>query len=345
MTTLAVYLHQLDPFAIGPFGDSGFGIRWYGLSYIAGFAVAWAIIKWMARRQLSPIDPRRVGDFVVSVAIGTVVGGRLGYCIFYRPDLLIDFSGQMPFWGVLAINDGGMASHGGILGIVGGCLYFAWRDKLSRLHLLDLCALASTIGIFFGRIANFINGELFGRPCDPSLPWAVKFPQEIMLWTHPSHDKHETWLSPTMDTIRNTVGSDNPGAIITAVRNNPQVAEQIAPLLTARHPSQLYEALLEGALLFTVLMIVWARPRKPGVIGGWWMLVYSVVRIIGEQFRMPDAHIGFEALGMTRGQWLSLVMFIAGVICMTIWARRDVDKIGGWATLKNQTTDDTDGHG
>ncbi|QNN22750.1 prolipoprotein diacylglyceryl transferase [Planctomycetales bacterium ZRK34] len=337
--SLAVYMHDLNPFAIGPFGASSLGIRWYGLSYIAGFAVAWAIIRLMARRGLSPLKPERAGDFVLTVAIGTVIGGRLGYCLFYRPDLLIDFSSSPPFWGVFAINEGGMASHGGILGILTACLIFAHRDKLPRLHLMDLCALASTIGIFFGRCANFVNGELFGRPCDASLPWAVKFPQEIVLWTDPSHPKHEVWTGPIMQQIKLLAEAADPRSIIDAARQNPQVAELLRPLLTPRHPSQIYEALMEGALMFVILAIVWAKPRKPGIVAGWFLVAYAVVRIIGEQFRMPDAGIGFQALGLTRGQWLSVVMLGAGIICMVVWARRDVAKIGGWASADRKADD------
>ncbi|MBI1370536.1 MAG: prolipoprotein diacylglyceryl transferase [Planctomycetes bacterium] len=326
---LAAYLQRLDPYAVGPY--FGFlGVRWYGLSYVAGFCVAWLLIRAMGQRRITPLKPQRAGDFILAIAIGTVVGGRLGYCLFYRPDLFITFMDNPPFWGVLAINEGGMASHGGMIGIVMGCAYFAWKEKLPLLHLMDLTALTGTIGVFFGRVANFVNGELFGRACDANLPWAVKFPQEIVDWADPANSKHQVLASDAYRQIEMTVGSTDPHAIIDASRHSDTVAQMLRPLLTPRHPSQIYEALMEGLLMFVILAIVWYKPRKPGVVSGWFIVSYAIVRILGEHFRTPDAFIGFEALGLTRGQWLSMLMLVIGLTLLVIWSRRNAARLGGW---------------
>jgi phosphatidylglycerol:prolipoprotein diacylglycerol transferase len=351
---LAAYLHRIDPFALELW--DGVGIRWYGLSYIGGFLAAYLLIRGLTRRGLTQLDTPRVADFIFAVALGTVVGGRLGYCVFYSPALLVDFSADPPFWGVLALNRGGMASHGGLIGIVVACILYARRLGISALHLLDLSALAAGIGICFGRIANFINGELVGRPAPPDLPWAVKFPTVIRDWPAVAPDKL-AGLTPLVEQLGPEHLPVTPGLWRVEVAANPlsatvyqtldriieltrtagpagdTAAAMLRPLLTPRHPSQLYEALLEGVVVFAVLFWIWRKPRKPGVVGGAFLLIYAVVRIIGEQFRRPDleiAHLEFAALGVTRGQLLSLAMLLAGVAYLWIAARRPADPLGGW---------------
>ncbi|MCO6429582.1 MAG: prolipoprotein diacylglyceryl transferase [Deltaproteobacteria bacterium] len=340
-------LHTLDPYAVRLWGD--FGIRWYGLSYLAGFAAAYLLIKYLSVKGLTRISSSLVSDFVFTVALGTVVGGRLGYCIFYSPELLTRVSDRFPFWGVLAVNEGGMASHGGIAGIIISCAWFARKHGFSGLHAMDLCALTGPIGILFGRIANFVNGELVGRPCEKALSWCVKFPQDIFLWPRSEPQKmlalgdaaqaygvtKERWhelignYAYRRDAWREVEGLL--ARIVDGVQaGNQKVIEAIEPLLVLRHPSQLYEAALEGLFLFAALLLFWARPRKPGVIMAAFLVIYSVVRIIGEQFRMPDAHIGFQALGLTRGQWLSAGMLAIGLLVWVAVSRRSDGKVGGW---------------
>jgi len=355
--TLATYVHRIDPFVFR-LGD-GFGVRWYGLSYVAGFIAAYLLIRWLTRRGKTQIAPDKITDFVFAVAIGTVVGGRLGYCVFYDPSLLVRFTGDFPFWGVVMMQQGGMASHGGLLGIIVGATWYARKHGHSALHAIDLCALASGIGIFFGRIANFINGELVGRPTSDAMPLAVKFPQDIIEWPVLAPQKL-TELTPIVDRIgfdqlRVTAEQWQAGVatelgaqsawvnhvlhrIVAITQQQTElgdtVARMIEPVLTPRHPSQLYAALLEGALVFSTLFFVWARPRKPGVIGGWWLLTYGTVRIIDEFFRMPDTHLlnaEYAAIGLSRGQLLSIGLIIAGVLYMLNAARRDAGKLGGWA--------------
>lgn len=341
------YLLTLDPFAIQI--TESFGIRWYGLAYLVGFYCGYLLIRWMARRGISPVPVELAGDFVFTAALGTVIGGRLGYCVFYSPDLLRSFRSDFPFWGVLAINEGGMASHGGIIGIIVACLLFGRRHHLPAFHLFDLTTLGGTIGIFFGRIANFINGELVGRAAPTGYRWGVKFPQDILAW--PGHEwvrletltgvVEKVGFTPTMwsDLLRQSIG--DPRAfdtmtttlhrIIGAIQiGNEAVAAALAPLLVTRYPSQLIEAALEGLFLFTVLMLIWRTPRRPGVIAGWFFTLYATVRIIGEQFRMPDLQIGFQLFGLTRGQWLSIVMLALGALFLIVASRRKEAPLGGW---------------
>jgi phosphatidylglycerol:prolipoprotein diacylglycerol transferase len=345
-------VHDFDPFALRISGD--FGIRWYGLSYMMGFICAYLLITWLVKRQRAGLTPMMVGDFVTYAAIGTLVGGRLGYCIFYGPDLFLKFKSAFPFWGVLAVNEGGMASHGGMIGIVVACLLFARKYSVNALYLFDLVAVTGPIGVFFGRIANFINGELVGRPCDPSFPLAVKFPQDIGLWPAQEFNRlpgladvtekigvsREQWLT-LLDKFRFDMNArDQVYAILNKIvdsiqSGNTAARDAIAPLLTPRYPSQLFAAFGEGLMLFLILFFLWRKPRKPGFIGAVFILLYAIVRVSDEYFRMPDVQIGFQWLGLTRGQWLSIVMFCVGLILMGLWSRASSLNIPGWGRGQN----------
>jgi len=343
----SAYLHDLNPFLLRIYED--FGIRWYGLAYLAGFLAGYLIILLLSRRQLTQITPKMVSDFVFTVALGAIIGGRVGYAVFYNPYLFIDFSSAVPFWGLLAIHHGGMASHGGIIGVSLACVWYGRRNNLGILHLLDLTTLGGAIGIFFGRLANFINGELPGRPAPENLPWAVKFPQDILAWPSEQPERlreisgvvkelgvrEETWLEivrsyqwdsrawHTMESALNRI-------IEEIQTGNVVIAEALRPFLIARHPSQIYGAFLEGLMVFCVLLFVWKKPRKPGIIGCAFLITYSIMRIFVEQFRMPDIGIGFQLLNLTRGQWLSIAMLLFGLVSLYIVRQRSVGKIGGW---------------
>ena len=256
------------------------------------------------------------------LALGVMIGGRVGYATFYQPALW-GFDGNFPFWRMLMFHQGGMASHGGMIGLIVASWLFSRKYKQSFAHVLDLAAFSVPLGLFFGRIANFINGELYGRG-PTAVAWAVKFPQEIVHWNREKLQK----LDPILAMIPQGDSYDD---LITAIQQgNVEVANAIAPLLMAKHPSQIYQALLEGLILFIIMAWVWSKPRRPMVIGAMFCMVYAILRIIGEQFRQPDAHIGFEWLGMTRGQWLSVILFAAGALLLYIFGRRQVKPIGGW---------------
>ena len=360
VTQTDVWINTLNPFLLKfpeSWGFAQFGIRWYGMAYLTGFVVGAFIIIWLAKRGKSPMPVDKVSDFVTAMAIGTMVGGRLGYGLFYQPSLFWTFRDHFPYWDILAVHEGGMASHGGIAGIAIACILFARANQLNVYHCFDLTTLGGTIGIFFGRIANFINGELVGRPAPEGLTWAVKFPQDMYYWSQVNADKGvphmdqlqaitpaveklginaEQWTS-WLKLMRQDVGVENSvrGVIhqlVEATQNgNQEITRLLGPALTARYPSQLIEAGLEGLFIFTALMFIWHKPQKPGVIAAWFVVIYASVRIFGEQFRMPDAHIGFQALGLTRGQWLSVGMLVFGLSILFLWSRRNVPKLGGWA--------------
>ena len=341
-------VHDLSPFIWRISGD--IGVRWYGMAYMMGFICAFFLFIWMARRQRAGLTPEMVADFVTYGALGILIGGRLGYCLFYSPDLFIKFKTQFPFWGVLAVNEGGMASHGGMIGLVAGCWIYAKRMGLNQNYLYDLVALAGPVGIFFGRIANFINGELVGRACDPNFWGAVRFPQDLYLWPGQEPGRLAS-LAPVVDKLGGSITSSQflesvnhmgeaqslnlvqtvTYQIIEAVQSgNVAVKEALGPLLTPRHPSQLYAALGEGLILFTILFLIWYRPRKPGIIGSIFVCLYAVVRIVDEQFRTPDAHIGYQWLDLTRGQWLSIGMLGVGISLFFVYSRRGGLPISGW---------------
>jgi phosphatidylglycerol:prolipoprotein diacylglycerol transferase len=258
MSPLVIPYPQIDPVlvAIGPLA-----IRWYALAYVAGLVFAW----WLARRVAAqpPVvaTSQQIDDFLFYAALGVILGGRLGYVLFYKPGFYLENPLK-----ILSVWEGGMSFHGGLLGVTLAILWYAWRHKLELFAFADVIALATPIGLMLGRLANFINGELWGRPADPSLPWAMVFPQS---------------------------GTAVP-----------------------RHPSQLYQFALEGLLLFALLWIYSRRPRATGQVSGAFLVGYGGLRFVSEYFREPDAFLGLQALGLSRGQWLCVPMVLAGV---AIW--------------------------
>lgn len=331
MSLLAAWTHDLDNCAVHAFGRCL--IRWYGLSYVAGFAAAWFLIRELIRHGRSRLtDPIKAGDFVFAVAVGAIVGGRLGYVLLYDPSLLWSFGGSLPWWGVLRLHQGGMASHGGMLGVILASLIFARRERLPFLHAADLVSLAAPAGLLFGRLANFVNGELLGRPVaspgDPAPWWAVRFPQEILT-------RHAPRLTSEQELALARLGAevapdaetrgDQLEAIVDAVqRGVPGVIERVTPLLSARHPSQLYQAAAEGVVLWAVLWLVWARSRRDGMIGAVFLMLYGALRILTEHWRLPDEHLAAPTIaGLSRGQWYSAVMVVAGVFVWRAARRAD----------------------
>jgi phosphatidylglycerol:prolipoprotein diacylglycerol transferase len=276
MPLLAIPFPSIDPIAIaiGPLA-----IRWYALAYVAGLLGGWFIARRLAARAnlwgtLTQPTATDVDDLIVWVALGVVLGGRIGYVLFYNFRSYLDDPAE-----IFAVWRGGMSFHGGFLGAILAILLFARSRGLNGLTMLDLAAVVTPIGLFFGRIANFINGELWGRPA-PDFPYAVVFPHA-------------------------------------------------GPV--PRHPSQLYEALGEGLILLVVMALAARRFgfRRPGLIGGIFVLGYAVARIACEFFREPDPQLGFlfgasvDGLGggITMGMVLSLPMALVGAVLIWLAAR------------------------
>jgi phosphatidylglycerol:prolipoprotein diacylglycerol transferase len=300
---LAYYIHDLSPFLIQ---IGGFGLRWYGLAYLAGFIVGMLLYKHLAKRGYSDLRPDQVTDFItMSALFGVLLGGRLGYMLFYDVDRF--FHDPLIFFRVW---EGGMASHGGILGLTFYTIWYALRHRLSFRNLADNLVVVGPVGVFFGRCANFINGELYGRVTD--VFWAVQFPKEILVYP-PDH--LERLLSKTV-AVDPSLGS--PEAVIAGVIASQPLRELLAVEIAPRYPSQLVEAGLEGLFLFALLWMLRTRVRLAnGVLTGVFFIAYAVVRFLGECFREPDAPL----TGMlTRGQFLSLFMILIGIFFL-LWAR------------------------
>ena len=303
---LAYYLHNLDPFIFRLWGNVG--PRWYGMAYVLAFVFAYLILRVLSRRGYLDLPQSALGDFVTWVALfGVMVGGRLGYVLFYKPEML-----REPL-SILRVWEGGMSSHGGILGIVIFTLIYSRRHKLPWTNPGDSLCVAAPIGLFLGRCANFINGELYGRVT--SVPWAVQFPKELLEAESAAEADRALAACQQVDPSLRSVES-----IVEAVQTNPQIADILRGILAPRHPSQLYEAVLEGAVLFIILWIVRTRFRTPnGFITGLFLVVYSVFRIIVENFREPDASL----IGMfTRGQFFSFFLIAIGIGFMVVAKRR-----------------------
>lgn len=350
------WLHNLDPFAIQLPGFVGEllngGVRWYGLSYLVGFAIGYFIIKRVLTVGVSPLKPAQAADLVVTIAIGIVLGGRLGYVAFYQPSLFMSFTpDSFPWWGVFKINQGGMASHGGMLGGVAGCAFFAWRQKMltpnKSLHLMDLMAFGAPLGLFFGRIANFINGELIGRACSRDFPLAVQFPQEIAeTWSDAQLNALDTFATrpgdPQLDKYELTA------LAVEKVQAGDQawIAYLTSPgALTPRYPSQIFAGLTEGVIVFAVLLFLYRKPVKSGLICGAFCITYALMRVVNEFFRRPDAQfIDKDTLPtITQGQLLSVGLFALGVVMVVFALRSKQDKLGGW--MKTKSIEATDQRG
>jgi len=275
MLPLLIAFPVFDPvaIAIGPIV-----IRWYALAYIFGIVLGWLYARALLKTEKlwdgpAPVTLVQLDDFILWVTVGIILGGRTGYVLFYN----FAFFVQHPVE-ILELWKGGMSFHGGFLGCVAAVICFARANKVSILSLGDLTTAVAPIGLLLGRLANFINSELWGRPADPSLPWAMIFP--------------------------------NGGPL-------------------PRHPSQLYEAGLEGIVLFTVLaiMVRLGALKRPGLILGCFIAIYGLARITGEHFREPDPQLGFLWGGLTMGMLLSVPMVIAGAIMIVMtWRRKSASR-------------------
>jgi phosphatidylglycerol:prolipoprotein diacylglycerol transferase len=299
---LAFYLHTLSPFLweIRP----GFGLRWYGLAYVLAFFCGYRLYHWLSEHGYSELPPDNVADFITWGAIfGVMLGGRLGQMLFYETsDFLHNPLVMFRIWeNGKFVGFAGMSSHGGMIGLILFTLFYARKHKLSWTGIGDNLCVVAPIGLFFGRVANFINGELYGRIANH--PWCVQFPSEL-------YDNADL-----AEQVRQKFGMDDLGDIIAKVRHDPQAAEILRHYLPPRHPSQLYEAFLEGIVLFSALWFLRTKTRQPrGVLTGAFFLLYALLRIIGEYFREPESDSPFVfKFGLTYGQLLSLFFIALGV--------------------------------
>jgi phosphatidylglycerol:prolipoprotein diacylglycerol transferase len=310
--------------------------------------MAFVMLRVMAKRGLIQIPPHRVGDALMWFIGMTLVGGRLGYVLFYQPSLLWTFSDSFPWWGGIAINQGGMASHGAMAGLVFAAWRVSrgWRDdrgviegRSTTLHIMDAIALASPFGLFFGRIANFINGELLGRivtrPGVDGPWWAVQFPQELTSGHAPDLTP-EQLLQLAAVAEQAAPGRPFDAQLDVLVAKVGVFADQLRPLLASRHPSQIYQAVAEGLVLGAIVWSLWARPRRAGFIVAVWLVIYGLLRILTETVRLPDDQFanGGRPFGLSRGQWLSVAMIVSGAGLLVWRLRSPGPLIGGWAAKR-----------
>ena len=248
-----MFINNFDPVA---FQIMSFEIRWYSLAYIAGIIIGWLLCKKILI-QKSDIN-EKFDDYITYLVIGMIIGGRLGYIIFYNFSYYIN-----NFFDIFKVWEGGMSFHGGLIGIIIASILFTKKHNQDSFLYMDLVSLVAPIGIFFGRLANFINSELYGTPTD--IPWAVTFIQ--------------------VDNL-------------------------------SRHPSQLYEAILEGVILFIILMYFKKKDylKKPGLISGLFLIFYSIFRFFIEFVRVPDEQLGYLIFKLSMGQIISLIFFVIGII-------------------------------
>ena len=248
-----MFINNFDPVA---FQIMSFEIRWYSLAYIAGIIIGWLLCKKVLIRK-SDIN-EKFDDYITYLVIGMIIGGRLGYIIFYNFNYYIN-----NFFDIFKVWEGGMSFHGGLIGIIVASILFSKKNNQDSFLYMDLVSLVAPIGIFFGRLANFINSELYGTPTD--IPWAVTFIQ--------------------VDNL-------------------------------SRHPSQLYEAILEGVILFIILMYFKNKDylKKPGLISGLFLIFYSLFRFFIEFVRVPDEQLGYLIFELSMGQIISLIFFVIGII-------------------------------
>lgn len=336
MLNLAAWVHDLNPYVIMLW--EGGPIRWYGMAYLLGFFLAYLLMRRYTTHGIATVRPSVVGDLVTTLAIAVVVGARVGYVVFYKPSLL-GFSSDFPFWDMLAFHKGGMSAHGGVLGLLAGTTYLSRRYRHRWAHLGDLCAFAGAIGLFVGRCANFINGELYGRIAQPGealYATAMKFPTEMLEWTDPAKFQQLALnlRAGGLALPNGLQGAEVAHWAIARVQEKvPGAADAVAPLLTTRYPSQLFQALLEGLSAWLIVVYLARRPQKPGVLCGTWLAAYGVFRFIAEFWREPDSHLKnmeFAAIGLSRGQLLSVAMVLCGV-GVVAWARlQAAPKMGGW---------------
>jgi phosphatidylglycerol:prolipoprotein diacylglycerol transferase len=256
---------HLSPIAL----DLGFfKLRWYSIAYISGILIGWWYLLKLLAQPGAPMARRHADDLVFYVTLGIILGGRIGYILFYKPEMIATPLEMLKLW------EGGMSLHGGFLGVIAALLYFTHKHKLNMMRVCDYVACVTPFGLFFGRLANFVNGELWGRPT--TLPWGIIFPG-------------------TGDGI-------------------------------PRHPSQLYEAGLEGILLFAVLnLMFWKTDARyqPGKLVGTGLIGYGIIRTLLEMVRQPDAGLENLSWGLTMGQTLSIPMILIGIyLVFTAKARR-----------------------
>lgn len=357
-------IHEYSLFAIR--FTENLGIHWYGLFYFLAVFFAFGLTMWFSSRQQAGFTKEMAIDFIGFAGVGLLVGARAGY-LLYEPGLIMQFRNDFPYWGLFAIDDGGLSIHGAMLGLLLSTLLFSFKSGISHLYLLDLSSVIGSFSIILGRLANFFSGEYLGRTVTEASGFGtsvvnrlmenhlIRFPQEILRWPFSNFSKleslvpviekipelnKETWLSSLQQYQESesarALAQNYLETILKAVQNGSMgVADVLSPLLELRHPVQIYGAALEGLFIFLFLVLVWFNPRKPGVITAWFVTLYSLVRLFEEQFALPDAQLGFRWLGVTQAQGLSILSLLFGLWLLFFYGRGSALAFPGWGLGQN----------
>ncbi len=325
MNALATYIHHLDP-VLWDIPGTPLAVRWYGLAYVAAFITGYLVLLWQSKRSLYCVQEDKLGDFATGIAIfGVLMGGRLGEFFFYwLPENGLSGFLSDPTW-VFRVWEGGMASHGGILGVMFFAMWYARKHKLPTLAVFDGIVVAAPLGLFFGRIANFINGELYGRAAEAGSAIAMKFPLEIYSFTAARRNEvYAAVLRVSPEPIPAFIPGD-PGyspwqRMIELCQSSDAVRETLGQFLTPRYPSQLFEALGEGLLPFLVLIALrfsW-KSAPAGIFSAIFAFMYAAARICCECIKEPDAPTWGA---ITRGQYLTFIIIALGVLFLVLALR------------------------
>jgi phosphatidylglycerol:prolipoprotein diacylglycerol transferase len=352
-------IHDFSPFVF-KFSDS-IGIQWYGLFYLISVFFSYFIVRWFSSRQNAHFTKTLSIDFIFFSGIGLFFGARIGY-LLYEPNLFLLFRNDFPYWGVLAIDEGGLSIHGAIFGLFISTFLFSLKSGISQLYLLDLSAIIGSFAIFWGRFASFFSGEYLGRTVQEANGIGsefinglaenilMKFPQEILQWPLTHFTKLEKlnsliekvpglssqiWMESLQQYQENEkargIVQEYLEKILNSVHDgNSTVLSLLTPFLENRHPVQLYSALCEGLIIFVLLFLLWFKPRKPGVITANFIVLYSVMRIFIEQFALPDAQLGYRWMNVTQAQGLSVLMLILGLWFLFFYGRGGALAAPGW---------------
>lgn len=330
------------------------GLQWNGLAISLSIICSFLLIKWLVSRQRFELSQKQVFDFIFLAVFGVLIGARVGYCLFIDRELFFQFNHELPYWGVLAINEGGFSSYGAILGGVLACGIYTYQTGISRLYLMDLCAVCAPLALLFSRTANIFTGELFGKVVDASFEVKMKVPQEILYWPFENIEKLKSlnelagkagigadqWkLMTEQYSSSQEVQSSLHSALLQIVqyvsRQPSDYYSMLEPMLAPRFPISLLGAMSEGILLFFILLMAWYRPKRPGFISALFLILFSVVQILIDPLRQQSLLDAKTVFGISEHILLSMVCLALGITGLVIWNRSEILRAPGWGRGQN----------
>lgn len=341
-------VHDFSPFVWRLNED--IGIHWYGLLILFALGLCSMCMRWLSHRQRMEFSNIQIIDFLLISTVSVLFGARIGFCLFYDPELFLRFRPSAPFWAVLALSEGGLSMHGALIGFVLSTVLFARRRGLNRLYLFDVGGFCAPLVIFFIRIGSFLSGEAFGRPAGESFLLAMKFPREIFIWSKEDPgqlaslalvvqkfgiepQQWQLWLSQAAGdgAVREKI-NDVLGHLVLAVdEGDAAIRGALESLLTPRHPAQLYAGALDGILLFVMMLLVWRGPKMAGQVGAFFLIMLSMMHVLLTEYVFLPLSESHYRLNMI----LNLCAFGLGVIFFLVWSRSGSILIPGWTRVRS----------